>query len=319
MNGKKFLILLCGAVFALLSLFLQAKAESDKVKENWMGMGSMTWKVQRIEQLPGCPPTNTLGSTLTHLPEQQFIKVANKQALMSPRFDNSGGTVNIRYNPPAVGNRACDSNSPYVTQTPEGNMGTARYEGYANANSNERENFAPTCGAGGTGVPMGGGINNVGSSYANGNFNQVLTQAIQNSPAPVMVDALPLTTMSSIGADGQQTNPVVYNNFMFANKKSRLWAQQDMIRGSIPIAPDRNPTFQVSVQPHIDLNAGALAVIGGGDNSTARATANLIAASAGSTSIPAAGMSSVAMMNMAPMYQVNSNDVAPDISVRASV
>lgn len=61
------------------------------------------------------------------------------------------------------------------------------------------------------------------------------------------------------------TNPIMYNNLMFASKKDRLYAQGDPIRGDLPIAPCNTGWFQVSARPQNALRAGALQVMGGFD------------------------------------------------------
>lgn len=59
------------------------------------------------------------------------------------------------------------------------------------------------------------------------------------------------------------TQPIVYDRMIYANRKSRLRGDQDHIRGSLPITPNSGNWFNVSVTPHIDLNEGALSVMGG--------------------------------------------------------
>lgn len=75
--------------------------------------------------------------------------------------------------------------------------------------------------------------------------------------------------------------PITYDRFMFANKKSRLRERGDPIRGDLPIIPHNSDWFRPSVQPHIDLKEGAMQVMGGFDNETNNQLSLLMAASAG--------------------------------------
>lgn len=77
------------------------------------------------------------------------------------------------------------------------------------------------------------------------------------------------------GGDDCGLQPVVYDRFIYANSRSRLKQGSDWIRGDLPIVPvlpEANVNSQVwmrpSVTPHIDLNPGAMNVLGGFDNTT---------------------------------------------------
>jgi len=84
--------------------------------------------------------------------------------------------------------------------------------------------------------------------------------------------------------------PVVYDRFIYANSRSRLKQGSDWIRGDIPIVPilpEANPNSPVwmrpSVTPHIDLNPGAMNVMGGYDNTTNNQLRSLMQASTDGT------------------------------------
>lgn len=63
---------------------------------------------------------------------------------------------------------------------------------------------------------------------------------------------------------------------MVANRNSRLRSLGDPIRGDIPIIPRTGELFAPSVQPNLDLQQGAMNVMGGLNNDTAKELANLI-------------------------------------------
>lgn len=63
--------------------------------------------------------------------------------------------------------------------------------------------------------------------------------------------------------------PCLYQNYVYANTKSRLQGDQDHIRGSIPVTPEKG-WFRPPVDPAKDLRLGALFVMGGIDNDTTK-------------------------------------------------
>ena len=70
-----------------------------------------------------------------------------------------------------------------------------------------------------------------------------------------------------VSEDGE-LQPIIYDRYMYANKKSRLSSQGDSIRGDLPIMPAKGNWFTPSVTPHIDLKEGAMNVLGGQFNDT---------------------------------------------------
>lgn len=80
---------------------------------------------------------------------------------------------------------------------------------------------------------------------------------------------------------GSISQPIVYDRYIYANQKSRLYGLGDPIRGDLPIVPYNGDWFRPSVQPNIDLRDGAMMAMGGIDNATARNTLSLMEASSG--------------------------------------
>jgi len=91
----------------------------------------------------------------------------------------------------------------------------------------------------------------------------------------------PFATDGLVTPTGELIQPIQYDRFMYANKKSRNRANGDLIRGDLPIAPINMGWFSTSAQPHLDLNQGAMNVMGGFDNTTNMKLAALMNASAG--------------------------------------
>ena len=79
-------------------------------------------------------------------------------------------------------------------------------------------------------------------------------------------------------ADSQ---PMVYNKFIYTNKDSRLRGMGDPIRGDIPIAPIRGNWFIPSAAgtPHTALQQGSINIMAGANNETSQAMAKFIFAS----------------------------------------
>ena len=130
--------------------------------------------------------------------------------------------------------------------------------------------------------PAPGFSNSIPAGFAAGNFNEVTASA--KSPFPAGVSQLPVGTTTTINAAGEVIQPVVYDRFVYANRNSRLRSQCDPIRGDLPIVPCSASWFRPSVHPQLDLQEGAMNVMGGFANSTSRSLAQLIdLASAGTT------------------------------------
>jgi len=184
-----------------------------------------------------------------------FDVPGNYQAMLSPR--NSGG-INygafIRYNTPNEKHLALDPNDPLMhsnmayKKTP-----TIIKEGYCGAQPNE----APS---GRQQAPM---------------MNNSYTEATDLLP----VSGMGGQVVNALGEGVQE--PVIYDRYVYANQKSRLYGQGDPIRGDLPIVPLRNEWFRPSATPSIDLRSGALMTMGGVDLSTTKELLALQSASAG--------------------------------------
>lgn len=89
---------------------------------------------------------------------------------------------------------------------------------------------------------------------------------------------------------GEMKQAVSYDRYLYANKRSRLRAQGDPFRGDLPIVPASGNWFVPSVHPNIDLNEGAMAVMGGINNENTHKLAQLIYATSGGTTSTIAGV-----------------------------
>ena len=256
--------------------------------------------------LQGCPagPSQQPGMTRGLRPRGDFFSNANYQASLSPRFDgtNDYGAM-IRYNMPSRSNLAVPTDP-------------LTFGSMACGSKPVREGFCQSCrgstiegycsGCGSVGCRKGGGsmpahpigapssANLMGSDYASASFKQAQAQG---DYAPVS-DLLPAGDLTMMSADGQANQVIVYDRFMVANQKSRLAAQGDPIRGDLPIVPCKNEGFRPAVNPQIDLRTGAMSVLGGIENQTARELMDLqVSAMAGLTDAKVGGGISATVTN----------------------
>ena len=208
-----------------------------------------------------------------------FTVPGNFQSSLTPRFSNTNYGSNIKYNMPSTRNQAVPCN-PLTFNT----MAKENYEP-----RNTRENYCgscgegsgvPSCGKGGAPSSYKGGAPIVDAGYAAGNYNEVKDSVYSASNIPQSTSTLPVDTMTSASANGEPA-PVVYDRFIFSNRNSRIRSQGDPIRGDLPIVPCNADWFRPSVQPNVDLQQGAMNVMGGIGNETAQKLDSLIYANSG--------------------------------------
>jgi len=77
-----------------------------------------------------------------------------------------------------------------------------------------------------------------------------------------------------VAADGE-IQPIIYDRYVYAPKKSRLFQHGDPIRGDLAIAPLTGSWFIPSATPTLDLREGAVNVMSGQFNETANSLAEL--------------------------------------------
>lgn len=269
-DGKLLITTLVGMIVASAA-YCHFSANKNETRENWWGTPSRTWKVDRMV-------------ARDHKAAQKgdFVSIPNFQAILEPRFHNSNVGAAIRYNPPSEEFMASPCNP--LTFAAQGS-GQATAETFT---QDAREDFCGSCsgvadcGRGGAQPPAQLGAPLTEPSYATGNYNEVLDAAYgSESTLPAATANVPVGDMTVVDAMGQTTQPIVYDRYIYANRNSRLRSQGDWIRGDLAIVPCAAEWFRPSVHPHIDLNQGAMNVLGGADNGTAMATAQLIYQSSG--------------------------------------
>ena len=262
------------------------------IKEGFWGDVQFTTRAVPVEYNPKTGQTRASDSNLLNVNlGHDFISTPNFQSVLAPRFDNNAYGANIRYNLPDNKHMAAPLN-PLT---------------FANAlSTGAKEAYVPKCSGFGSpnGVPSSdptNGVNPPDTTYSGGESQG---------------NALPIGSMTSLSASGVPEQVQVYERYMVANPKNRLFGRGDYIRGDIPIVPDKTGWFQVATTPSTSLNAGALAVMGGIDNKTSQQLYSLINADSGGarTTFGGVNLSNVQMQNSLNLGLSNS---IKDINVSA--
>jgi len=214
---------------------------------------------------------SVMSNSMADYKNGKFFSVPpNLQSSLSARFDPQLYGAYAKLNMPKTANRAVDHLDPLTL----GNMA--------------RENFTERCGAPSyhTGKLME-------PNYSSGNYNELINK---NSQYLEVTDMLPAPTMAAaptLGPDGDSTNPIVFDRFIYSNLKNRLLGCGDPIRGDLPIVPNNTGWFQVAANPSTVLQAGAMNVMGGLDNENASSMAQLLNNFSGLSTFGGVDMSTV--------------------------
>jgi hypothetical protein len=226
----------------------------------------------------------------------QFVSYPSMQYLLSPRMSGGIGIpATIRYNMPDRKNMGVNSCNPL---NPSAGPPTLM-----SAAAAVKENFAQ-CGAGGTALPsncMPNPISSSPSNFQTGNRKEVLNSMLSGQR---VTDSMPnnVCGIQTTNSVGESTNPVIYNNYVYANRKSRLNGLGDRIRGDLPIKPSTLQWFRPAVNPNIDLTQGAMNVMGGVGNGTARELSEFIFDQSGGSEAALGGVP-VSQFNMGNQFQ----------------
>ena len=321
MFDAKFIVTLTGLLLAVVAICnFDNKKKKVTSKEAFGMLPSFDLRVDRV-----AAPSRQDAS------KGDFFSVPGTyQAMISPRFANMSVGANIRYNPPSMTNMAspCDPlqfgnmvSKSYTKENYHGgaplmapNYAAGDYKQMVSEVEGMRENYGcsgPSCNKDGTPASFHGGAPIMPASFAAGNFDQVLQKTFADSDVTTITNMLPIDTMATVNELGETIQPIVYDRFIYANRNSRLRSQGDMIRGDLPVVPCAPGWFRPSVSPNVDLQQGAMNVIGGVDNSTTRALAELIHASSGDTATTIAGV------NMTSVKDVMTGQAMADVRVTA--
>jgi len=262
--------------------FTNKRITSSDISEGFGMLPSRQAKVDRV-----------VAESRTAAEKGQFYSVPGTyQSILNPRFSNVDYGANVRYNMPSHKNLA-SPNEPL-------NFGDMAKENYNNNNCRKNSNNSSI------GEPA------TKAGYASGNYNKALESAYSGSDTSPSA-SLPVSNMSALNAAGDSGQPIIYDRYIYANRNSRLRSQGDPIRGDLPIVPCSSDWFRPSVSPNLDLQQGAMTVMGGFDNDTSTALASLMYNSSGNSQTTAGGV------NMARQLQTTASNGLSSINVSSFV
>jgi len=272
-NDGKILATILGTIIAILAI--------------WNSNGT-----ELIESFEGMPQRAVSFETVAVYPDGSEVAVSNQdqirlaqfrnmyqvpgtfQSNISPRFDgtNTYGAYlrdNLPYNqvlavPKDPLNRSKENYTPKFDDSmfiqPGKKENFVQYNDKHNKPSNDPLMFGRTA-EGGSVLPPDYSVKSYKQAKESLHVNNVSSEL----PVPDM------TVMNSEGVDG--SNVYIIDRPFYSNLKSRLASRGDYIRGDIPPVCDDlaggSSWFQVSKRPNIDLNQGAMFVMGGVNNETA--------------------------------------------------
>lgn len=275
MLTKKIFLTMIGLIVAVAAV---NTFSSPNIQENFWGQAGFTTKTMASVKMP-------------HRGEQalqnQFISTPSLQSTLAPRLSNVGYGANIRYKLPERKHLGTPVN-PLTYKNVISNGGGGRGVSRENYGARSQSSCSSdSC----TEQPqyMAGEV--LPSNFASGDFNKVQSQVWgQDSSVEDIQSALPVGDMTGLNALGEVVQPVIYQNYVYANRNKRTRSQGDMIRGDLAIAPNSTGWFQVSANPSIDLQQGAMNVMGGLYNNTSRAMQNIVWQDSGNSNTTLSGL-----------------------------
>ncbi len=264
------------AIGAVSTLLYGKSTKNNMTKENFGGLHyPMKWKVAReaaVQNQRGC--------------ETHVAAARNYQSSLAPRTSGQGygGAISGSY--PSYENQA-------IPRTPIG--GDPRIQ---HVTPRQYNPISMNNDYGGTLTHRTGIQPNPSGTQITNTLPVTDMRDIQCTSAmqPVSVENAISRSVQRSGAacsrsSGDVVNPIVYDRLIYAGGRSKLRAQGDPIRGDIAIAPvlptvgDSNSMvmFRPSVDPQLDLQEGALNVMGGNYNATNNNLRSLMSAASGGT------------------------------------
>lgn len=218
----------------------------NNVIENFWQLPSRTIKIDKEYSLRPEDRDRKYGAPMYSVPPSY-------QSTLAPRFSNVDYGAYIRYNLPNINNLASPMNP--LTNGPNmlANIPAAGMPSCNQVGMGERsmmvENYEPIVKLSGSRAP------------AMQNAQQV--QQLADSGVIQARNQPPVSVQS---AGGVVEQPIIYDRFVFANQKSRLYGHGDPIRGDVKCNPINDGWFRPSVHPNIDLRAGAMQILNGINN-----------------------------------------------------
>jgi len=346
MFDNKFVVTLVGLVMAVVAInHFKSKDDDDNIE----GFGMLPSFQTKIDV--------TASKNSQTAKKGDFFSVPGTyQAQLNPRFSNVDYGANIRYNMPSYNNLASPCQPLGYASNPLTFASMVNSKENFVSPKQVKENYgcnscgggcgAVGCRKGGAPPSFNGGAPLMeGNSYANGNFNEVTEKAYEtnavlpngkigpskysdrssfycndgdgNSDNVSLSSSLPVRDMTAMNAGSENTQPIIYDRYMFANRNSRLRSRGDKIRGDLAILPCNTGWFQVSVQPNLDLEQGALNVLAGFNNEQGKAISDIVYKTSGNSQSSVGGINLVNEVNMSNMFGGGLLGAQGDVQVTA--
>lgn len=272
MFGHNFVIMIVAIIVALFTTF------NPQILEGFSGLSGMTTKVfSSSSGTPACSENMFCGSG------------SGFQSMLAPRMaGNFQRSANMVGRPAPQAMMAFDSANPLYP-----GRGQSVTNPMAFAKMATKEGFCASC-PGGQGAMNSLPRNPINKFQGaqNSQYRAIQRDLEEASPIPEATSTIPVGDMTGIDAVGIETQVKQYDTIVYANQQSRLRSRGDPIRGDLPIVPACGPKwFTASNTPHLDLQQGALNVMGGFDNETSRAMALLQVQTSGGTQQALGGIS----------------------------
>lgn len=272
MMSTKIVLTVIGMVIVGMIVYRYA-LQSGYTKESFWMLPQQTYRVERV-----------MAPNKAAAERGEFHSVpANYQSLLSPRFSNTDMSANIRKELPHPSNLA--SPDAYGTQPYRKRVAFSDMTRDNDDSNSQEEDYHP----------------------AKDND----TRPEQDNQYPEASDMMPVGDMTEVNEVGEDSQPVIYDRYIYSNRNSRLRSQGDPIRGDLPIVPCGGDWFRPSARPNVDLQQGAMNVLAGEDNDTTKALSQLINASSGGGQTAIAGSN----VNMGNQFETELSAGQNDVQV----
>jgi len=239
--------------------------------------------------------TRSPGKSATFFSDPSF------QATPTPRFSSTGYGAYLRTKPPPEEVQAVPKDPLNFVD-----MAKENYNNKKQIKESYGYGCGVSCGDAGCSNSLDASAEHISNpvlepGYMPGNYNEEANKVYRGSEYHEASSMIPIGDMTTTSPLGEQIQTVTYNNLMYANRRSRLRQNADLLRGDIiPVDHDgrmNSSLWRLSVNPSIDLESGALAVMGGVDNESNRALSAYMASGSGGTKTTFGGVDLVNSMD----------------------
>lgn len=239
-------------IVSVVGVLLCSKLAGDKLIEGFL-MYPQTYVVDSLnaQGTASLSGNNQQQLFLNRTNAPVFTVPGQYQSPLTPRFSNTGYGAYITYNLPEKKNLAVDPTNPMMLASM-----------VEKPKLKEQFNYPP--------------------NSSSTDYQQKYDSLTKPYQAPDQKEIITELPVQSMGVSNGSEVPLVMDRFIVSNLKSYRYGSGDFIRGDLPIAPilpQSDPysavMFRPSTAPSIDLNPGAMAVLGGAYNENVRDTVQL--------------------------------------------